>query len=187
MDNFNMKQWLQENKVGPYSKTLLNEMNPAAMDVMAERGRKGVRDGFLEKLDDIQLTHNGEEYDIVIEAPYEYTVESDTDPRAHPDDPSPGTVFDIDIVRIAPKILELYKLQGGEYVPVEDQAEIQEVEAALVRDEAAMKRIENFIRNYDIDLENIDDDYEDDRYEPDMEETVGYVMKTKKSDSEQEF
>ena len=36
MDNFNMKQWLQENKVGPYTKTLLNEMNPAALGMGQE-------------------------------------------------------------------------------------------------------------------------------------------------------
>ena len=228
MDNFNMKQWLQENKVGPYSKLKEEKFyapsyvaqkygskakeiedniedeednNPNIWDLYTSleteketdefvkgfmnEGSSNTQKGFLKKLDNIHLTVDGQKYELTIEADYEYTTTSDTDPRPHPDDPTTYTGYDVDVTSVSPKIIELYKLKDGEDVKVTDPEEIREVEAALIVNREVMDDIKEFIAGSDEVLSNLGE--EPDYYEPDLDETVGFVMKTKKSDPEQKF
>jgi len=166
MDNFNMKQWLQENKVGPYTKTLLSEKIT------------GVRTDKIDLYDDITFLHNGEEYNIDVEVPFAFKESGE----------------DIIVVEMTPKILELYVLEGGQFVLVTDESKIQEVEAAINAntDQAnnIKKDLENFIVDFIHDHYERYDDEEEDRYEPGMYDeasVVPFVSKVHKSDPEQEF
>jgi len=209
MDNFNMKQWLQENKIGPYSKVSLNEMNPtalgmgqkeadeemlakdsqngdwvdnASMDVMAERN--GTRKSSLE-LKEFQPIILGKEYIMDLEVDFEYHTE-EADYVDHMMT-SPGGLYVDDVKVTAVKNLAVDE-GGDDYRDINDPAAINQIKDLLNTDPKLKKRVEReVVESEELEKFDAESDYEDDRYEPDMEETVGYVMKTKKADPEQEF
>lgn len=194
MKNFNLKQWLIENKAGVYSKidipedfdvhgdeTLnrsdLQELDPAALGTP-----QAVADRQMQKQDD----ENGDQVDnasmdVVAEAKIGGYAEVH-DEELEIDGISTILTCDVDyeldkeshsISDYKIKITELGMDKGnvGEYIPVSDPKIIAQIENRLNTDEALAQPI----------LDQIDVTSAT-RFESDIPETVGYVMKTRPSD-----
>lgn len=206
MDNFNMKQWLIENKSGMYSKTLskedyseesavtsqtqnrsdLSEMNPAALGAP-----QAAADARMQAKDD----QNGDwvdnaSMDVVAERRYYRGTEEVEDEEitingvdyiitseVNYEIDEDGDWENWDIV-----VKQLGKGIGDEYVSVKDPAEIANVQEFLNQSVMNAKSILNRVDTSNAE-EPFDDSYEDDRYD----ETVGYVMKTKSPEDKQFF
>lgn len=207
MDNFNMKQWLIENKSGMYSKTLskedyseesdatsqtqnrgdLSEMNPAALGAP-----QAVADTRMQAKDD----QNGDwvdnaSMDVVAERRYYRGTEEVEDEEitingvdyiitseVNYEIDEDGDWENWDIV-----VKQLGKGIGDEYVSVKDPAEIANVQEFLNKSVMNAKSILNRVDTSNAE-EPFDDSYEDEsRYD----ETVGYVMKTKSPGDKQFF
>jgi hypothetical protein len=193
MDNFNLKGWLIEKKAGVYSKTRseefnvhgdenvnrgdLSEVDPAALGV-----GQAVADREMQKQDD----QNGDwvdnaSMDVVVEAKIGGRVEV-RDEELEIDGVPVIVSCDIDYeldkeshsisdYKIKVTELGMDKEDVGEYIPVSDSKVIAQVENRLNTDEVLAKSI----------LDRIDTSSAT-RFESDIPETVGYVMKTKPSD-----
>jgi len=193
MDNFNLKGWLIEKKAGVYSKTRseefnvhgeenvnradLSEINPATLGI-----GQAVADREMQKQDD----QNGDwvdnaSMDVVAEAKIGGRVEV-RDEELEIDGIPTIVSCDIDYeldkesrsisdYKIKVTELGMDKEDVGEYVPVSDSKVIAQVENRLNTDEVLAKSILNRI-----------DTSSATRFESDIPETVGYVMKTKPSD-----
>jgi len=193
MDNFNLKGWLIEKKAGIYSKTRseefnvhgdenvnrgdLSEVDPAALGV-----GQAVADREMQKQDD----QNGDwvdnaSMDVVAEAKIGGRVEV-RDEELEIDGVPVIVSCDIDYeldkeshsisdYKIKVTELGMDKEDVGEYIPVSDSKVIAQVENRLNTDEVLAKSI----------LDRIDTSSAT-RFESDIPETVGYVMKTKPSD-----
>lgn len=200
MKNFNLKQWLIENKAGVYSKTNifedydvqgdetenrgdmdsdanLQELNPAALGV-----QQAVADRQMQKQDD----ENGDwvdnaSMDVVAEARiggyaevHDEELEIDGVPTIltcdieYELDKESHSISDY---RIKITDLGMDKENAGEYITISDPKVIAQVENRLNTDEELAKPILK-----QIDITNAT------RFESDIPETVGYVMKTKPSD-----
>ena len=218
MNNFDLKQWLFENKVGAYGKASLlnefnhedgfsdetenrddmNEINPAALGV-----GQAVADAEMEKQDDDErgdMVNNAsmgvvaeagesstevqvEEWEVTILGK-DYIIYADVDVDFHyeQDDyvdhmiTSPGGYF---VDSAVATITKLGVFEGDDYRYITDPAYIKQIQDLINKDPKLNRELEDTAANY-IDWDSVDDI---DTYEgPDMEETVGYVMKTKPSD-----
>lgn len=218
MNNFDLKQWLFENKVGAYGKASLlnefnskdgfsdetenrddmNEVNPAALGV-----GQAVADAEMEKQDDDKrgnmvdnvsmgvVAEAGEsstevqieEWEVNILGK-DYIIYADVDVDFHyeQDDyvdhmiTSPGGYF---VDSAVATITKLGVFEGDDYRYITDPAYIKQIQDLINKDPKLNRELEDTAANY-IDWDSVDDI---DTYEgPDMEETVGYVMKTKPSD-----
>ena len=198
MKNFNLKQWLIENKAGVYSKTdipedfdvtgdetenrgdmnsdgTLQELNPAALGV-----QQAAADRQMQKQDD----ENGDwvdnaSMDVVAEAKiggyaevHDEELEIDGIPTIltcdidYELDKESRSISDY---RIKITDLGMDKENAGEYVTISDPRVIAQVENRLNTDEKLAKPI----------LDQIDVTSAT-RFESNIPETVGYVMKVRK-------
>jgi hypothetical protein len=154
----------------------------ASMDVMAER--RGTRVNSLE-LKEFQPIILGKEYIMDLEVDFEYHTE-EADYVDHMMT-SPGGLYVDDVKVTAVKNLAVDE-GGDDYRDINDPAAINQIKDLLNTDPKLKKQVEREVAESDaLEKFDADSDYDDDRYERDMEETVGYVMKTKKADPEQEF
>lgn len=198
-----MKQWLQENKIGPYGKVSLNEMNPAAlgmgqkeadeemlakdsqegdwvdnasMDVVAEiRTRSAIVD-----IEEWEINILGKDHMIDAEVDVDYYLE-DADYLDGRMISSGGVVID----GATAKIVKLEVEDGEEYREVNDPSYIKQIQDLINKDPKLNRELEDEVA-YRADDLGAEDDYEDE-YEPEIDETVGYVMKTKESDPAKKF
>lgn len=193
MKNFNLKQWLIENKAGVYSKTDipedfdvlgdeienrsdLQELNPTSLGM-----QQAVADSNMQKRDD----QNGDEVDntamdVVAEARIGGRVEV-KDEELEVDgipvivsctvDYELNKERDLDTYSIEITELGMDRENQGEYLPVSEPRVIAKIENRLNIDEELAKPILDRI-----DLSSAT------RFESDIPETVGYVMKVKPSD-----
>lgn len=193
MKNFNLKQWLIENKAGVYSKTDipedfdvqgdetenrsdLQELNPASLGM-----QQAVADSNMQKRDD----QNGDEVDnvamdVVAEARIGGRVEV-KDEELEVDgipvivsctvDYELNKERDLDTYSIEITELGMDRENQGEYLPVSEPRVIAKIENRLNIDEELAKPILDRI-----DLSSAT------RFESDIPETVGYVMKVRPSD-----
>jgi len=149
---------------------------------MAERN--GTRKSSLE-LKEFQPIILGKEYIMDLEVDFEYHTE-EADYVDHMMT-SPGGLYVDDVKVTAVKNLAVDE-GGDDYRDINDPAAINQIKDLLNTDPKLKKRVEReVVESEELEKFDAESDYEDDRYEPDMEETVGYVMKTKKADPEQEF
>lgn len=217
MTDFDLKQWLFENKVGAYEKASrlkelnadeafgdgdenrgdLQEVDPAALGV-----GQAEADAEMEKQDDLNsdMVDNAsmgvvaeagesstevhiEEWEITILGK-DYIIDADVDVDFHyeGDDyvdhmiTSPGGYYVDNAVAM---ITKLGILEGDDYRYITDPVHIKQIQDLINKDPKLNRELEDQAANY-IDWGSVDDI---DTYEgPDMEETVGYVMKTKPSD-----
>lgn len=204
MKDFNLKQWLIENKSGIYSKVTISEefnvhgdetlnrsdmdddgtikeLNPAALGVP-----QAVADREMQKKDD----ENGDwvdnaSMDVVAEAkPGGYVSVADEELEV---DGVPVIVScevsysldkerNLDTYRIKITELGMDKEDRGEYIPVSDPKTIAQIENRLNTDEELAKSIIDRI------------DFSASAYvESDIPETVGYVMKVRKPEEKPFF
>lgn len=200
MDNFNMKQWLQENKIGPYSKTLLNEMNPAAMGVGqaeadAEMQKKDDENGDwvdnasmgvvaeyktesgIVDMKDYEITILGKDYIMDVEADVDYHMES-PDYEDHYQISSGGIVLD----KATATIKKLAVGEGDDYRDINDPAAIKQIQDLLNTDKKLNRQFED-------DVADTSDFYELGAGDNSVDEAgvVGYVMKTKEADPAKKF
>lgn len=194
MDNFNLKGWLIENKAGVYSKTDipedfdvtgdetenrgdLQELNPTALGA-----QQAVADRQMQEQDDQNSDWvDNASMDTVAEAKignYVEVKDEELEIDGIPTIVSCDVDYELDkesqsISDYKIKVTELGmdKEDVGEYIPVSDPKAIAQVENRLNTDEALAKSI----------LDRIDTTSAT-RFESDIPETVGYVMKTKPSD-----
>lgn len=194
MKNFNLKQWLIESKAGMYSKTDipedfdvtgdetenrgdLQELNPAALGV-----QQAVADRQMQKQDDQNSDWvDNASMDVVAEAKiggyaevHDEELEIDGIPvivTCDVDYELDKESHSISDYRIKITDLGMDKENAGEYVTISDPKVIAQVENRLNTDEALAQPI----------LDQIDVTSAT-RFESDIPETVGYVMKTKPSD-----
>jgi len=194
MKNFNLKQWLIENKAGVYSKANiledfdvqgdetenrsgLQELNPTALGAP-----QAAADAEMEKKDD----ENGDwvdnaSMDVVAEAKiggYAEVPDEELEIDGIPTILTCDVDYELDKeshsisdYRIKITDLGMDKENAGEYVTISDPKAIAQVENRLNTDEKLAKPI----------LDRIDVSSAT-RFESDIPETVGYVMKTKPSD-----
>lgn len=194
MKNFNLKHWLVENRAGMYSKTDisedfdvtgdetenrsdLQELNPATLGV-----QQAVADRQMQKQDD----QNGDwvdnaSMDVVAEARIGGIAEV-VDEELEIDGVPTILTCDVDYeldkeshsisdYKIKITDLGMDKENAGEYVTISDPKVIAQVENRLNTDEELAEPILKRI-----DITNAT------RFESDIPETVGYVMKTRPSD-----
>lgn len=216
MNNFDLKQWLFENKVGAYGKASLlnefdsedgfsdenknrddmNEINPASLGV-----GQAMADAEMQKQDDLNgdmadnvsmgVVAEGESStDVEIEEwevnilGKDYIIDADVSVDFHYEEDdyvdhmvtSLGGYYVDNAVAI---ITKLGVLENNDYRDITDLAYIKQIQELINKDPKLNRKLEDTAAN-SIDWDTVDDvDY----YEgPDMEETVGYVMKTKPSD-----
>lgn len=217
MNNFDLKQWLFENKLGAYGKASrlkeldvdkafgdgdenrgdLKEVNPATLGV-----GQAAADAEMEKQDDLNsdMVNNAsmgvvaeagesstevqiEEWEVTILGK-DYIIYADVDVDFHyeQDDyvdhmiTSPGGYF---VDNAVATITKLGVFEGDDYRYITDPAYIKQIQDLINKDPKLNRELEDTAADY-IDWDSVDDI---DTYEgPDMEETVGYVMKTKPSD-----
>lgn len=200
MDNFNMKQWLQENKMGPYSKTLLNEINPAALGVGQEeadeemqqqdamRGTEvdNVSMGVVAEYKTQSGTINMNDYEITILGK-DYMMDVEVDVEYHMEEPGYEDPYQISSggIVLDNATAEIKKLAVGEedeYREINDPAAIKQIEALLNTDKRIKKQFED-------DVADTSDFYELGAGDDYIDEAgiVGYVMKTKEADPEKKF
>lgn len=200
MDNFNMKQWLQENKMGPYSKTLLNEINPAALGVGQEeadeemqqqdamRGTEvdNVSMGVVAEYKTQSGTINMNDYEITILGK-DYMMNVEVDVEYHMEEPGYEDPYQISSggIVLDNATAEIKKLAVGEedeYREINDPAAIKQIEALLNTDKRIKKQFED-------DVADTSDFYELGAGDDYIDEAgiVGYVMKTKEADPEKKF
>lgn len=188
MIEFDMKQWLQNNKIGPY-KNLLNEglgdaqaqadhemeeeddergdmVNNASMGTVAETaGRKS----FIADIEEVPFHILGKEYIVTGEVDVDGSLEAE------------GFVFDHAEI----KIKELHVESGNEYTEVKDPVKIKTIEDLINTDKKLQYDLEDAVTDTaDFgDLEG-DSDYspEDLDENPDEQIGVGYASITKPSD-----
>ena len=200
MDNFNMKQWLQENKMGPYSKTLLNEINPAALGVGQEeadeemqqqdamRGTEvdNVSMGVVAEYKTQSGTINMNDYEITILGK-DYMMDVEVDVEYHMEEPGYEDPYQISSggIVLDNATAEIKKLAVGEedeYREINDPAAIKQIEALLNTDKRIKKQFEDDVADTSDFFElGAGDDYIDEAG------IVGYVMKTKEADPEKKF
>lgn len=200
MDNFNMKQWLQENKMGPYSKTLLNEINPAALGVGQEeadeemqqqdamRGTEvdNVSMGVVAEYKTQSGTINMNDYEITILGK-DYMMDVEVDVEYHMEEPGYEDPYQISSggIVLDNATAEIKKLAVGEedeYREINDPAAIKQIEDLLNTDKRIKKQFED-------DVADTSDFYELGAGDDYIDEAgiVGYVMKTKEADPEKKF
>ena len=188
MIEFDMKQWLQNNKIGPY-KNLLNEglgdaqaqadhemeeeddergdmVNNASMGTVAETtGRKS----FIADIEEVPFHILGKEYIVTGEVDVDGSLEAE------------GFVFDHAEI----KIKELHVESGNEYTEVKDPVKIKTIEDLINTDKKLQYDLEDAVTDTTDfgDLEG-DSDYspEDLNENPDEQIGVGYASITKPSD-----
>lgn len=184
MDNFNMKQWLQENKTGPFRKVSLNEMNPAAlgmgqekadgkmlakdsqkggdwidnasMDVMAEASSKSA----VVDIDEWEVSILGKDHMIDAEVDTYYSLEGA--------DYLDGRMIDAGGVVIEKAVAKITSLQvedGDSYRVVNDPVYIKQIEDLINKDPKLNRSLEDEVASRAEDLGA--EDGEGDEYEPD--------------------
>ncbi len=205
MDNFNMKQWLQENKIGPYGKVNLNEMNPVTLGMGQEEAdiemqKKDDKEGDWVDNISMDVMAEGPSRSKVITVPEwevnvlgkDHMISADVDIDYDVDEPdyldgrmiSSGGAYVTDATA---KITKLEVEDGDEYREVNDPAYIKQIEDLINKDPKLNRGLKDEVSFWAEDL-GAEDDYEDtyDGYD-DMDETVGYAMKTKESDPAKKF
>lgn len=186
MQDFNMKQWLMENKSGMFSKTL-NEINPAALGAPqaaadAEMQQQDDENGDI--VDNASMgvvaegnskstTVNIEEWEVTILGK-DHIIDAEVDVDFHGEEAdyednmmtSPGGVY---IDSAFATITKLGVEDGDAYRDVNDPAYIKQIEDLINKDPKLNRKLEDEVgRSSD--------------FEAAISETVGYAMITKPSD-----
>lgn len=217
MKDFNLKQWLFENKMGAYEKASrlkefnvddafedgsenrgdMNEINPATLGVGQAQA-----DAEMEKQDDLNsdmvdnvsmgvvAERKGKSTDVEIKdwevkiLGKDHVIDADVTVYFHEEDDeyldgrviSYGGPYIDDAFAI---VTRLGVEDGDTYRDVNDPEYIKQIQNLINKDPMLRRRLEDEANDV-IDWGSVGDI---DTYEgPDMEETVGYVMKTKPSD-----
>ncbi len=206
MNNFDLKQWLFENKVGAYGKASLlnefdsedgfsdenknrddmNEINPASLGV-----GQAMADAEMQKQDDDErgdMVNNAsmgvvaedqgntdvqiEEWEVNILGK-DYIIDADVSVDFHYESAdyedhmeiNPGGYF---VDNATAVITRLGVLEGDDYRDITDPAYIKQIQELINKDPKLNRKLEDTAAN-SVDWSR-------------MDETVGYVMKTKPSD-----
>lgn len=210
MSDFNLKNWLFENKQGAYGKASLPrefDSEDGFSDGSTNRSdmneiTQDVADAEMEKEDDLRgnmvdnasmgvvAERRGKSVDVEIKdwevriLGKDHIINADVTVYYHEEEDeyvdhmvvSPGGIYIDDAFAV---ITNLGVEEGDSYRDVNDPNYITQIQNLINKDPKLKRELEDVAETY-IDWDTVDDE---DRYEgPDMEETVGYVMKTKPSD-----
>lgn len=184
MDNFNLKNWLIDNKVGNFGKALIKE----SIQNEADETEFNASDFPVTENNSNSTEVHIEEWEVVILGK-DYIIDADVDVDFHYEDDdyvdhmitSPGGYF---VDSAVATITKLGILEGDDYRYITDPAHIKQIQELINKDPKLNRELEDTAADY-IEWDSVDDI---DTYEgPDMEEAneqigVGYVMKTKPSD-----
>ena len=186
MTNFDMKQWLQNNRIGPYSGLLRENLGDAQEEADEEMQQQDDENSDMVdnvSMDTVAESRGTRTFTVDLEEePFfilgkEYIINGEVDVEGSSDEDG----FTFDYANI--KIKEIHEENGNEYTEVKDPVKIKMIEDLINTDKKLQYNLEDAVAGkVDFSAPDYGDDSDWSGSEVDEQIGVGYATITKPSD-----